>query len=294
MADPPAEPADSRAPGHAAYCRDLLREGDRDRYLATLLAPRERQGALFALYAFNLEIARVRDVVSDPLPGEVRLQWWREAIAGEGRGDVAAHPVAAALLAAIMRYRLPRQAFADLIEARIFDLYDDPMPSLADLEGYCGATSSVLMRLASLILADGNDPGGADAPGHAGLAYAITGLLRAFPWNAARGQLFIPLDILNAHGVTRQDVLSRRDGPGLRAALARMRAIARDHLAQARPPIGEVHWPASAAFLPAAVIELYLTRMEQPDYDPFASVIDAPQWRRQWLLWRASRRESLV
>ena len=126
-----------------------------------------------------------------------------------------ANPVAAALDDTIVQFRLPRQALVDLIDARIFDLYDDPMPSLNDLEGYCGETSSSLIRLSSLVLADGRDPGAADAAGHAGVAYAITGLLRAFPWHARRGQVYLPARYSDRHGVVRDDIVTGRGGPGL-------------------------------------------------------------------------------
>jgi phytoene synthase len=277
-----------------AYCRDLVQSGDRDRYLATLLAPGISHEPLFALYAFNLEIARVRDLVSDPLPGEVRYQWWRDALAGEARGDIQSHPVAAAVLATIARYRLPRKAFTDLIEARVFDLYDDPMPSLNDLEGYCGETSSALIRLAGLVLQNGADPGGSEAAGHAGVAYALTGLLRAFPWHVARGQLYLPQDILHAHGLDRAQIMARRDSAALRAALAQMRSIARQHLDATRRTIDAVARPAAAALLPVALVEPYLDRMERTDYDPFTGVIELPQWRRQWRLWRAARKAGVA
>ncbi len=68
------------------YCAALVREADRDRYLATLFAPADRRGALFSLYAFDIEISRIRDVAHEPMPGEIRLQWWREVLEGEARG----------------------------------------------------------------------------------------------------------------------------------------------------------------------------------------------------------------
>ena len=89
-----------------AHCEALVRAADKDRFLATLFAPAEHRGALFALYAFNLEVARVREVVREPLSGEIRLQWWSDVLRGEGRGEVGAHPVAAALRATIARYQL--------------------------------------------------------------------------------------------------------------------------------------------------------------------------------------------
>src|ERR1700736_1219462 len=114
-------------PDSFAPCEALVRQADRDRFLATLFAPAERRGALHALYAFNIEIARVREVVREPLAGEIRLQWWCDAITGKAAGDAQANPVAAALLAAVARHRLPSELLTALIAARRFDLYDDPM-----------------------------------------------------------------------------------------------------------------------------------------------------------------------
>ena len=273
-----------------AHCQALVREHDRDRYYATLFARAESRPHLFALYAFSTEIARIREAVSAPLPGEIRLQWWRDALEGAGHGSVADHPVAAALEATVIAFRLPREPLLAVIEARTFDLYDDPMPSKADLEGYLGETSSALMRLASLILADGADPGGAEAAGHAGVAYGITGLLRALPWHSRNGQLYLPRDILERHGVTRDDVVLGRGGPGVMAALAELRAVARRHLAEA-DTLGTRAGPAvRTALLPAALVPGYLARMDRPGYDPFRTVVERPDWLKLATLWRASRR----
>jgi phytoene synthase len=194
--------------------------------------------------------------------------------------------VAAALDDTIVKFRLPRQALVNLIDARIFDLYDDPMPSLNDLEGYCGETSSILIQLAAMILMDGADPGCADAAGHAGVAYAMTGLLRAFPWHARSGQVYIPQDILAKHGVVREDIVTGRGGPGLLAALADMRAIARRHLEQARKLRMTIPLQAAPAFRPVALVEPYLKAMERSGYDPFANLIEIAPWQRAWALWR--------
>ena len=210
-----------------AHCEALVREADPDRYWASVFAPADKRPYLHALYAFNFEIARVRESVREALVGEIRLQWWRDALQGEARGDVRSNPIAAALDDTIVQFRLPRQSLVDLIDARIFDLYDDPMPNLNDLEGYCGETSSSLIQISSVILANGSNPGTADAAGHAGVAYAITGLLRAFPHHARQGQVYVPADILARHGVVREDIVTGRGGPiwprGCRAASFRWR-----------------------------------------------------------------------
>ena len=283
-----APAAGSTLDAHYAACETLVRTEDGDRWLACLFAPSDKRRHLYALYAFSLEIARIRELVSEPLPGEIRMQWWRDALCGAGRGDVGAHPVAAALIDTVQRFGLPVQALKDLIEGRGFDLYDDPMPTLGDLEGYCGETCSSLMRLASIVLADGRDPGGADATGHAGVAYAMTGLMRALPWHAMRGQVYLPADVLSEHGVMRDDVVSGRATEGSMAALAELRRHARRHAAAARKGIPSVRPEARVALEPLALVEPYLKRMDRRDYAPFVNGVHVPLWRRQWALVRFS------
>src|SRR5476649_1388555 len=137
------------------HCAALVRETDRDRYLATLFAPAEHRNALFALYAFNVEIARVRDAAREPLPGEIRLQWWREMLAGERDGEAAAHPVAAALRETLGRYGFVATPLLELIDERLFDLYDEPMATVGALELYAIRTQSPIFAIAAGILGAG-------------------------------------------------------------------------------------------------------------------------------------------
>src|SRR5271169_2340986 len=186
-----------------AYCAELVRAADRDRFIATLFAPADRRGALHALYAFNVEVARVRDVAREALPGEIRLQWWSDVVNRERDGEASANPVAAALLVTIERHQLWPQTLIDLIEARRFDLYDDPMAGSVELESYAARTSSSLIALAARIL------GGVDSEAavrSAGIASGIATVLRAFPVHVARRQLYVPADILDRHEVRLGDV----------------------------------------------------------------------------------------
>jgi 15-cis-phytoene synthase len=276
-----------------AHCEALVRAADRDRFLATLFAPRERRGALFALYAFNVEIARVREVVRDPVAGEIRLQWWSDVLAGDGRGEIEAHPVASALRASVARYGLPPERLQTTISARRFDLYDEPMATLADLEAYADGASSSLIALAAQILNGGGAPDIDALSHHAGRAQAIAGLLKAFPFHAARSQLFVPLELLDRHGADREDVRIGRATPELRSALADLRDSARRHLHQAQDMARTVSPDVMPALLPVALTGATLARMERGDYDPFVPVEIAP-WRRQWLIWRAARRPSRI
>ena len=276
-----------------AHCEALVRAADRDRFLATLFAPRERRGAMFALYAFNVEIARIREVVRDPVAGEIRLQWWSDVLAGDGRGEIEAHPVASALRASVARYGLSPGRLQTTISARRFDLYDEPMATLADLEAYADGASSSLIALAAQILNGGGVPDMDALSHHAGRAQAIAGLLKAFPFHAARGQLFVPLELLERHGADREDVRIGRAPPMLRSALADLRDSARRHLHQAQDMARTVSPDVMPALLPVALTGATLARMERGDYDPFVPVEIAP-WRRQWLIWRAARRPSRI
>lgn len=270
------------------HCEQLVRTGDKDRFLATLFAPEKYRRALFALYAFNLEVARVRELAREPMAGEVRLQWWAEVLSGAGRGEIAANPVAAALREVVVRYRLPPQMLADLIEARRFDLYDEPMSSLAALELYALKTSSAVIDLAARVLNDGRDPGISHITRHGGIAYAITGLLRALQIHAARGQLYIPIEVMQRHRAQAEDVFAGKSTVELCAALAEMRLRARQHLKTARDLAPAMPPAVAPAMLPVALVRPSLARMERRFYRPFRRS-EYPQWRRQWRLWRAAR-----
>jgi phytoene synthase len=270
------------------HCEELVRAGDKDRFLAALFAPQKYRRALYALYAFNLEVTRTRELAREPMPGEIRLQWWRDALGGAGRGEVDAHPVAASLRDVVVRYRLPPRMLVDLIDARSFDLYDETMASMSYLERYAVQTSSALLELAARILGDGRDLGTSDLTRHAGIAYAITGLLRALPIHAARGQLYLPADLMQRHGAQSIDVLAGRATTELRAVLAELRLVARHHLGAARGLLNDMAPQVAPALLPVALVRPALDRMERRSYQPF-SPSELPQWRRQWALWRAAR-----
>jgi 15-cis-phytoene synthase len=271
-----------------AFCAELVRTADPDRYIAALFAPAERRDALYALYAFNAEVARVRDAAHAALPGEIRLQWWSDVIGGERAGEAAANPVAAALLSTIARHDLPHAKLSALIEAHRFDLYDDPMATLADLQSYAQRTSAALFALSSQILAGS----GVEAVcGPAGTAHAIAGLLAAFPRHAARRQLYLPADVLARHQVRLHDIFAGRSTAGLKAAFAEIRALARAGLGDARERLPTMPREAVPALLPLALVRPALDRLERAE--PFESA-EMPQWRRQWLLWRASRNPARI
>ncbi|MGH7093965.1 MAG: phytoene/squalene synthase family protein [Stellaceae bacterium] len=262
----------------------LVRRHDRDRFQTALFAPVVQREALLALYAFNYEIARVREAVREPMLGRIRLQWWREAIAAacEG-GAVRPHEVVMPLTAAIRGNGLSRAHLDALIDARESDLEADGPATLAALETYCEGSSARLMLLAGEIL--GLPEGAASAPLRAaGIAYGLAGLLRAMPFHAAAGRSYIPGDLAADNGLDPADYRSRRSSPALRRVAEALADRARQRLAAARRDRATIPRRALGAALPAVVASRYLARLERAGHDPFAQVLAAPDPLQSWRL----------
>ncbi|WP_173931523.1 phytoene/squalene synthase family protein [Chelativorans sp. Marseille-P2723] len=268
-----------------AEVQRVVRQADPERYLSALYAPAELRGSLLALYAFNAELAAVRDRIREPLPGEIRLQWWRDALSSlDDPAAEAGHPVAAALIETIRRHKLPVEPFQNMIEARVFDLYDDPMPSRGDLEGYSGETASALIQLSALILDPQAAVVTADLAGHAGCAQAIAGILRMLPIHRRRGQSYIPLDVLAAAGATRDTFIEGTDREAAARAVEAMVALGREHLAAFTEGAGALPVSLRPAYLPLALTGAYFDRIQSLADKALDESASLPPWRRHWLL----------
>lgn len=268
------------------HCETLLRDQDRTSWLASLFAPAKSRPHIQALYAFASEIDKIPSIVSEPALGEIRLQWWSEVVEGQRAGEAVANPVSAALSETIKANRLPAAALANFIAAKRFDLYADPMASLNDLEGYCGDTHGALFRLASIILCEGREPGGADTCGLAGAAAGLTRILADLPRHAARGQCYVPKDVLERHGALVEGVAAGLATTPVRETLRELRDIARRHMAAAIAGREKLDKRAHPALVPLSLVAPLLNRMERRGYEPFTTVIELPQWRSQWAMWR--------
>src|SRR5689334_19205998 len=245
---------------HFKYCAAQVREFDRDRYLAALFAPADKRNALFALYAFNIEMSRVRDLARGPMPGEIRLQWWREVISGERDGEAGANPVAAALRQVLANYRVPAEKLADLVEARRFDVYDDPMTSFAAFQSYASRCIGPIFELSGHILCGEPQPALAALALDAAQAQLIADVLALLPRHAAHRQLYIPQEILHHYGAQAEDIFAMRATPELRTALAELRLRGRRHLERVAVAGAEISL-AQTAFLSLAPLRPWLLNM---------------------------------
>jgi phytoene synthase len=277
-----------------SYCAEQIRRHDHDRYLTCLFAPAERRPALFALYAFNLEIAKTAEVVSEPLLGEIRLQWWREALDEIYQGRTRQHEVVEALAGVCRDGALSRSHFDRLIDSRARDLEPAPPADLAAFEAYAEGTSASLTWLALEVL--GGDLGQGEAAlrqagRHVGIAWATVGLLRAVPFHARRQRLYLPEDHLTVSGVDREALFRLEGSERLSGVVMRLAKRAGEHLVAARALAEELPAGVLPALLPARLCDLYLQAFERADYDPFAEQLQTPLPGRAWRLWLTARRK---
>jgi phytoene synthase len=274
-----------------AHAATLLREADRERYLATLVIDEAHRPAVTALYAFNAEIAGTRGRVSNPGPGEIRLQWWSDALEGNDHGAVNQNPVADALLRTMQRYNLPAGTLQRLIAARRFDLYDDPMPDLPTFEGYAGETVSTLYQLVAMILNDGAPVEPGDAAGHLGVAHAMIGHLRAFGSVSAQGRIMLPWSVFAANGVSEGELFGGTVSEGLVEALGQIEELAAQHLRNAERAIALLPVRLRPAFAPVALLRQQLQALGQRNGSPYELPAEEPDWRKivrlAWWTWRS-------
>jgi NADH dehydrogenase [ubiquinone] 1 alpha subcomplex assembly factor 6 len=281
------------APGFAAPLSGpgaIVRRHDRDRYQTALFAPPDRREALFTLYAFNYEVARVREVVTTAMLGQIRLQWWREVVEAAYSGMPARpHEVVTPLVAAIAAFGLSRAHFDRIIDTRERDLAEEPPADMAALVDYAEGTSSSLIHLALEALAAA-EPAMIAAGREVGIGYAVAGLLRAMPFHASAGRSHLPQDVAARAGLDPADYFRRRDTPALRAAAEELAEAATVHLAAGRRGAGRIKRQALAALLPAVTADRFLLRLKRAGFNPFAPELTAPDPLQSWRLALAALR----
>jgi phytoene synthase len=233
-------------------------------YRKTLFAQPERREDLFTLYAFNTEIARIRETVSEPMLGQIRLQWWRDTMDRVCAGDPAHHPLADQLSELILRQSLPRPLFDRLIEARELDMQDQPPESLAQLKLYVEDSSAGLSALAALVLG-GEDAATEQAARHVGQAWGLVGLLRAHAFIVKTRRLYLPV---KEKGLDIEEVLAGEAPAGLIELAEQIAATAAGHIATARKLRREVSRAALPALLPAKLADGYLAGLRKARFNP--------------------------
>jgi 15-cis-phytoene synthase len=261
-----------------------------DRALAATLAPVAAQPALMALAAFAAELRNVARAVREPLMGEFRLQWWRDALDILERGGTTGNPIADALGATIRTHALPKGLLLGVIDGRAADLDPDPWPDRRAMHATLSKTESALFVLAARVLGAKDDARLQVATDATGRAYGLTRLLTDLPIALSRGHLPLPLDASHGHAGVRDTLRNGTITPDSRVLLDHVASDARDTLATARQHIAALPTAQIAAFLPLVMVDPYLRCVLRPTRDPLRDVIDLPPltrvWRMGWASWR--------
>ena len=267
----------------------LVRRHDHDRFQTALFASAAAREALFALYAFNYEIARVRESVREPMLGQIRLQWWREAIdVAYSAAQPRRHEVVEPLTAAIRAHGLSHEHFTRLIDSRERDLDDAPPPTLVALEDYAEGTSAPLIRLALQALGAAT-PLTFAAATEIGIAYALAGLIRAMPVHARIGRRMIPDAVAAETGLDPADYAALRATPAVRRAVETVARAASRHLDAAQAMRRDIPKTALPALLPARIATHTLTRLKRAAFDPFSGAAEGDplqSWRLAFAMLR--------
>lgn len=278
----------------AGFARVLeeLKTFDHDRYLSLLVMDAAAREKLIALYGLNAELARIRELVSEPMLGEIRLQWWRETVELIPQGETRGHDVAECLAGILPASSLSADDLIGLIDGRSRDIEGGLFHDFTELDAYVAETAGLLMRLGvRLVAGDALEMRLRDTLEKAARAYAYTGFLRALPFHASQGTVMLPHSFLEAHEVELEDVVNGVARPGLHAAMREMATMARDLLEEAREMLATKEArPALPVLLPLAALPLYLKPLLSADYDPFKERVEVAAFRLQWRLLRAQWR----
>lgn len=269
----------------AAHCAEMVRRFDPDRFLLAQFAPAACRPALLALAAFNLEVAKIPEVVTERMLGQIRLQWWREALDGIVAGSPRAHAVVRSLAAAVAGHGLVAEPLHAFIDARERDLDPDPPPDLPALVAHVDATAGRIAGLQLDVLGVAGDS--ARSAALAGTrAWALAGLLRAVPFHARARRIYLPEAVLREAGAGRADLLALRPDAGLKQAVARVAEAAAAEIEAARA-LGHPPRAAAAVTLAATLARLHLARLREAGHDPFAPALARPMPGRVPRLWWA-------
>lgn len=270
----------------------LVRQRDRDRYWSALFAPKLKRPSLLALYAFNAELDHILALVSEPMAGQIRLQWWRDAVDLASPGTRTGNPVANSLSVTIAQHNLPRDRLIGMVDARVPAMFGEPPLDERALKASLRETEGAVFELAATILGDRGEAAKL-AAAHAGVAYGLTGTLLRLPFLASRQKAILPSSYLESRAIDLAAIHRGEASESFGAALADLRGVASRALQKFRGTAADLDPSAWPAFLPLTLVKPYLRAMAAPDFDPLHTLVAISPLRRFWRIWRAARRKTL-
>jgi phytoene synthase len=271
------------------YCAALARANAYDQWLGALYANPGVRDALLALASFDHEIRQAATRARDRDLAVMRLAWWRSVVRGEREEEAAGSQVALALGSAVKTFALPRALVESMLDARHQEIAPQDNFSLTAFESFAEESEGARLRLAARIAAGGRDLDEINASAPAALALALARMLAGLPFKAGTLPTLFPGDVAGRHGATLGDIDARRASPGVVAACAELRDLARERLALAERRLKASPPAILPAFIPLGALRLDLARLERNVARPFNPTGEPSRLRRQWAIWRWAR-----
>lgn len=251
---------------HYRYCLDQLK--NTDIYSPILFLSKELRPHASAIYAFANEIEKIPFLVKEPMAGEVRMQWWREVVEGHRIEEALSNPISQALNQTIVAHELPRDGFTRFVEAKLFDLYNDPMPDVETLEAYLGETESFLLQMIAMCAGANANSDLADACGHGGVAIGIAKLLKAVPQHTNLQKIYLPVELLEKHSLSTTHWLAADYSNKHLKAFKEFGNLALSHYSKSAVAISKLSKNIIPVFLPIAMAKSYANKTQSFSKDP--------------------------
>eukprot|EP01112_Ceratiomyxa_fruticulosa_P004266 TRINITY_DN1473_c0_g1_i10.p1 TRINITY_DN1473_c0_g1~~TRINITY_DN1473_c0_g1_i10.p1 ORF type:complete len:365 (+),score=73.36 TRINITY_DN1473_c0_g1_i10:381-1475(+) len=291
---------------HDKYCTELVRKADIEGYLASLFMPPPSRRAAFCVRAFNIELALIKDKVTEQHLGRVRLTYYRDLIkkiynetplsstpstnntptpnnennvnSNHGSGSnsnskigepsLFTQPLAISLSEAVKEYKLSRTWFLKMIERRERELNDIQPYAMKDIEAYAEDIYSSILYL--MLECNKVKSIQADhAASHIGRALGIMTVLRAIPFHAQNRNILLPLELTTKYNIIPEDLFKGFVSEKFPDLVYEMASEAKIHLDKAKELASSLPPNAHVALLPAVICEDFLNRLQQLHFDVF-------------------------
>ncbi|XP_072013524.1 NADH dehydrogenase (ubiquinone) complex I, assembly factor 6-like [Amphiura filiformis] len=275
---------------NSQFCLELVRKQDYEHFLCTLFLPESAIASVLAIRAFNVEIATVRDVVSDHRLGQGRMVFWRESLNKIYSGSAPSQPVAMELSYAVHKHKLSKLWLSRILEERERMLDDRPFHTVEEIESYAENTSSSLLYLTLEALGI-KDVNADHAASHIGRAQGLTTILRAIPYNAQYKRVNLPLDVMAKHGLSQTAVVRGSQDKPMRDVVYEIASQAHVHLSTARSFKKEVPSSALPVFLCTSPLSSYLKLLQKCDFDVFNPKMRKKDTLLPFKLWLQNKRK---
>ena len=264
-------------------CRELNAAHGKTYYLATLLLPPAKRPYVHALYGFARYADEIVDDLASTLTEEEKAAWlreWGQAFLEDVDRGWSDDPVCRAVVDTVLRWEIPKPHFEAFLHSMTMDLTVTEYRTYDDLYEYVYGSAAVI-GLQMVPILEPTSPEAYDRATDLGVAFQLANFIRDVGEDLQRGRVYLPLDELAAHGVTRADLEQRVMTPAIRTALAEQVARVRMLEERSRPGVLMLH-PSSRDCIEAARV-LYcgiVDEVERQDYDVFARRATVPMRRR--------------